>query len=227
MIWAVSWQNQQNSMCAQRRLRSAWVSAQSDQSLRCSHEECCGPYLPIERTAQTLIRLGRCPGWPESPLGAHAILLVLSWGGSFLAHALASKKQLYCLYSSSQYPQLPCIILHRIQYSTRVTLSFHGRHFPRDFHVTKISYALNCLEAMVRKCLWKYWRTDGRRRHGRTVSYRAVSPESSLFAHINYGSRRRVWPKTCSASGLLRMRVWRWSLQRATSAIISWVGSIM
>ena len=30
--WAASWQNQQNGMCAQRRLRSAWASAQSDQS---------------------------------------------------------------------------------------------------------------------------------------------------------------------------------------------------
>ena len=32
--WATSWQNQQND-CAQRRLRSAWASAQSDQSLCC------------------------------------------------------------------------------------------------------------------------------------------------------------------------------------------------
>ena len=31
-----------------------------------------------------LIRLGVCPGWSESPLGAHAILLVLSWGSSFV-----------------------------------------------------------------------------------------------------------------------------------------------
>ena len=31
-IWAATWQNQQNDMCAQRRLRSAWASAQSDQS---------------------------------------------------------------------------------------------------------------------------------------------------------------------------------------------------
>ena len=31
-IWAAKRQNQQNDMCAQRRLRSAWVSAQSDQS---------------------------------------------------------------------------------------------------------------------------------------------------------------------------------------------------
>ena len=34
--WAASWQNQQNGMCAQRRLRSAWESAQSDQSLLCT-----------------------------------------------------------------------------------------------------------------------------------------------------------------------------------------------
>ena len=41
--WAVSWQNQQSGMCAQRRLRSAWASAQSDQSLPCPHEESLGP----------------------------------------------------------------------------------------------------------------------------------------------------------------------------------------
>ena len=33
--WATSWQNQQNGRCTQLRLRSAWASAQSDQSLRC------------------------------------------------------------------------------------------------------------------------------------------------------------------------------------------------
>ena len=37
-------------LCAQRRLRSAWASAQSDQSLRCPHEETLGPKLPIERS---------------------------------------------------------------------------------------------------------------------------------------------------------------------------------
>ena len=42
-------------VCAQRRLRSAWPSAQSDQSLRCPHEETMGHWLPTERTAKTLI----------------------------------------------------------------------------------------------------------------------------------------------------------------------------
>ena len=45
------------------------------------------------RTAKTLIRLGECPGWSESSLGAHAILLVLSWGSSFV-RCFAKKKGL-------------------------------------------------------------------------------------------------------------------------------------
>ena len=69
-------------LCTQRRLRSAWASTQSDHSLRCPHEETLCPQLHTERTAKTLTRLGGCPGWSESSLGAHAILLVLSWGGS-------------------------------------------------------------------------------------------------------------------------------------------------
>ena len=73
---------QQTDMCAQRRLRSAWASAHSDQSLRCPQEESLGPYLLTERLAKTLIRTGGCPGWSESSLGS-VILLVLSWGGSY------------------------------------------------------------------------------------------------------------------------------------------------
>ena len=60
--WDAAWQNQQNGHCAQRRHRSACASAQSDQSLRCPHEETLGPQLPIERTAKTLIRLGGAQG---------------------------------------------------------------------------------------------------------------------------------------------------------------------
>ena len=39
LIWAAAWQNQQNGLCAQRRLRSVWASAHSDQSIRCPHNE--------------------------------------------------------------------------------------------------------------------------------------------------------------------------------------------
>ena len=48
--WATAWQNQQNDLFAQRRLRSAWASAQSDQSQRCPPEAKLGPKLPTERS---------------------------------------------------------------------------------------------------------------------------------------------------------------------------------
>ena len=73
---ATARQIQPNDTCAQQRLRSALASAKSDKSLCCPHEETLGLSLPIKRTAKTLIRLCRCPGWSESSLGAQVILLV-------------------------------------------------------------------------------------------------------------------------------------------------------
>ena len=107
--WAASWQNQQCGMCAQRRLRSAWASAQSDQSLRCLHEEGLGLYLPIEWTAKTLIRLGGCPGWSKSSLGAHP----LCW----FCHEAAQITQLLCLYKCY-------IIVYNVFYVILVAFSF-------------------------------------------------------------------------------------------------------
>ena len=84
-------------MCTQRRLWSARASAQSDHNLRCPHEERLGPQLPTVCSAKTLIRLDGCgcPGWSESLLGAHAILLVLLWGSSvrgyFMLYKLTDK----------------------------------------------------------------------------------------------------------------------------------------
>ena len=60
-------------VCAQRRLRSAWASAQSDQSLRCALSGYLRAQAFFMRTAKTLIRLGGCPGWSESSLGAHSL----------------------------------------------------------------------------------------------------------------------------------------------------------
>ena len=80
--WDASWQNQHTDMCAQRRLRSAWASAQSDQSLRFALNGQLKTQAFFMRTAKTLIRLGGCTSWAESSMGAHAILLVLSRGGS-------------------------------------------------------------------------------------------------------------------------------------------------
>ena len=77
--------NQQNDIdiCAQRRLRSAWASAESDQSLRCALKGRLRTQGFFMQTEKTLIRLGGHPGWSESSLGAQVILLVLLCCGSF------------------------------------------------------------------------------------------------------------------------------------------------
>ena len=56
-IWAASSQNQQNGMCAQRRLRSAWASEKSDQSLRCALNGKLKTQAFFMRTAKSLITL--------------------------------------------------------------------------------------------------------------------------------------------------------------------------
>ena len=83
IIWAASRQNQQNDSAPSWRLRSAWASAQSDQSLHCVLNGYLRTQAFFMLTAKTLIRLGGYPGWSESSLGAHVIMLVLSWGSSY------------------------------------------------------------------------------------------------------------------------------------------------
>ena len=61
--------------CPQQRLRSAWASAQSDQSLRCALNGKLRTQSVFMRTAKTLIRLGGCPGWPEFFAGGTLTLL--------------------------------------------------------------------------------------------------------------------------------------------------------
>ena len=46
-------------------------------------------------TAKTLIRLGGCPGWSESSLGAYAVVLVLSWGGSYSRKSAMKRNELH------------------------------------------------------------------------------------------------------------------------------------
>ena len=61
-------------MCAQRRLRSAWASTQSDQSFRCSHPVHMKKALVLSYPWSAQQRLFT---------GCTVILLVLSCGGSY------------------------------------------------------------------------------------------------------------------------------------------------
>ena len=61
-IWAASWQHQQNATCAKRRLRSAWASAQYDQSLASSvHEETWCPPATHWAHCEDSDQTGRMP----------------------------------------------------------------------------------------------------------------------------------------------------------------------
>ena len=74
-IWATAWQNQQNDLCAQQRLRSA----QSDQSSLSAWRN-IGPLTTYGAHSEDSDQTWQCY---VSSLGAHVILLVLSCGGSF------------------------------------------------------------------------------------------------------------------------------------------------
>ena len=94
-------------------------------------------------------------------------------------------------------------------------------HFgPIDIETLSTTNLLKNLSQLMR-----LWYLSHRRPAAKAqASLRAVSSEPSLVAHMKYGSRRRVRPKI-SPTGWLHMRVWRMSLRRTKSAIISWADS--
>ena len=89
-IWAASWQNQQNGMWAQRRLRSAWAFAQSDQSLCCPHKKAWVLSYPLSAQqrlwsdwadAQAADQTGRMPRliWVFAGCTDHFVGFVMRW----------------------------------------------------------------------------------------------------------------------------------------------------
>ena len=64
------WTEVPSNMWAKQRLKSECAFAQSDQSLRCLHEETLHPCPSKMRSVKILIRLCECAGWSESSLGA-------------------------------------------------------------------------------------------------------------------------------------------------------------
>ena len=82
-IWAVTRQNQQLTVCrAKTQISLGICPVWTESSL--STQWVAKTQAFFMRTTKTLVRLGGCPSWSESSLDAHAILLVLSCGGSFV-----------------------------------------------------------------------------------------------------------------------------------------------
>ena len=82
-IWATPWQNQQNGMCAQRRLRSAWASAQYDQSSQSAWKK-LGSLPTHSAHSKDSDQTGRIPRLIWVFARRTVILLVLSRGGSYM-----------------------------------------------------------------------------------------------------------------------------------------------
>ena len=108
--WAAARQKHQNDLCAKRRLGSAWASAQSDHSLRCSHGEPWIRWAHSEEADQTgwLPRLisvfAKCKcrfvGFVVRRLRMHYYddeLLLLQINTSIIAIATAAERKCRCV----------------------------------------------------------------------------------------------------------------------------------
>ena len=94
--WAISRQNQQSGICAQRRLRSAWASAKSDQSSLCTQWVAKDPSF-LHADSEDSDQTGRMPRliWVRVYAGCTVTLLVLSWGGSNCDETLSNSLTQY------------------------------------------------------------------------------------------------------------------------------------
>ena len=73
-IWAASWQNQQN----------AYAPSEDSDQLGIRAQRVAKDPSFLHADSEDSDQTGRMPGWYESSLGAHATLVVLSWGGSYV-----------------------------------------------------------------------------------------------------------------------------------------------
>ena len=101
-------------------------------------------------------------------------------------------------------------------------------NFIWNYHSCNILYIHKKQEKISQ--LLKLWYLSHRRpaKAQASLHIRTVLPEPSLFAHTKCGSRRRVRPKIrllATLDGWLHMCIWRMSLWRTKSTIISWDGS--
>ena len=96
LIWAALWQNQQNGMCANHRLRSAWASAQFDQSSLSVWRKLLSlaTHWVHSKDSDQTWRMPR-PIWVF--IGRTVILLVLSSGGSIMLHLPNNNSTPQCL----------------------------------------------------------------------------------------------------------------------------------
>ena len=115
--WAAAWQNQQNDLCAQRKLRSAWASAQSDQSSLCTPWVAKDPMV-LHADSKDQMRMPRL-SWVFA--GAHVILLVLSCAGSVILMDVNVLQENYQQHQLGQFRQ-KCVLCHMRTTTVQISL---------------------------------------------------------------------------------------------------------
>ena len=88
MTWATTWQNKQCGCAPSEDSNQPGHLPSLIRVFAVRMKKVC--LVPIKRTAKTLIRLGGCPGWSESSLGAQS----LCWFCHVAAHLL---NELFCI----------------------------------------------------------------------------------------------------------------------------------
>ena len=83
------------------------------------------------------------------------------------------------------------------------------------------------LTVYLSQLMWLWYLSHRRPAKAQTsLHIPAASPEPSLFTHMKYGKTKGPTKnQTSSPTGWLCMHVWRMSLQRTKSTILSWDGS--
>ena len=129
---------------------------------------------------------------------------------------------------------LPCGIVIPFRLSLSSAALFVSPSLPMSRPLLLVTFTIPCRivfampEHLEMSQLMRLWYSSHRRtaKALARLRIRAVSPEPSLFVHMKHRSRRRVRPKIrhLAPTRWLRMRVWRMSLRRKKSAIISWAG---
>ena len=93
MKWVTSWQNQQNGMCAQWRLRSAWASAQSNQSSLSAWRK-LGSLATYWAHSEDSDQTGRLPRLAQMPslIRVFAVRMKKAW---VLSYQLSAQRRLW------------------------------------------------------------------------------------------------------------------------------------
>ena len=120
-------------MCAQRRLRSAWAFAQSDQSSLSAWSK-LGSLATHWAHSEDYDQTGRMPRLIWVFAGRTVILVVLLWGGSYLLH-------LECKYRDTDQP------FEKIRLTQLIILTTHQTLYNPS--IIKITITLSALPASM------------------------------------------------------------------------------